>query len=94
MRRVSAKHKSRLEIYYELRNKFIAEHPWCQMCIWEGKAAGRGARRSVDLHHRRGRGKYLNDRSTFCALCREHHDFIHSHGKWARRNGWLISKFA
>lgn len=85
LRKVSSKHAKELERYYKLRNAYMAEHPVCEMC---------GKEPSVDLHHRRGRGKYLCEVAYFMALDRKCHDYIHKHGAWARSKGYLISRFA
>jgi len=84
LRKVSNKRLTGLALYYVLRATFLSNNPQCAMCQkWD----------DLDLHHRRGRGKYLNDVSTFVPLCRKCHNKVHSRPKWARANGWLISKF-
>lgn len=95
LRKVSAKQKGRLAEYYRKRDEYMAEHPLCEVCLELNKSLHPDmlAYPAVDLHHRRGRGKYLCDERYFCATCRHHHDLIHRHGDWARKNGWLISKF-
>ena len=44
----------------------------------------------LDLHHKAGRGKNLSNKSTFTAICRPCHDWIHAHPKDARETGWLV----
>jgi len=66
--------------YFKLARTFKREHPICQKC---------GEARATDVHHKFGRGKFLNDVSTFVALCRSCHDWVHAHPKEAREAGLL-----
>lgn len=43
-----------------------------------------------DLHHKKGRGKFLCEKSTFMALCRSCHNKCHHEVGWARENGYII----
>jgi hypothetical protein len=46
---------------------------------------------SCDVHHRAGRsGTNYLDESTWLAVCRAEHEFIHQHPSEARRRGWLV----
>ncbi len=47
---------------------------------------------SIEIHHRKGRGKYLLDTSTWCAVSREMHDRIHQNPKWAYEKGYLLNR--
>jgi hypothetical protein len=78
---VSRKQASKLREYYALRKAFLATHPVCEI-------TGCGEK-SVDLHHRMKRGKYLNDPRYFLAVCRPCHDRCHRNPAWARANGYL-----
>jgi hypothetical protein len=44
---------------------------------------------TTDVHHKKGRGKYLLDESTWLPVCREHHDKIHANPAWAFEQGYL-----
>lgn len=47
---------------------------------------------SVDIHHMKGRGKYLLDTSTWMAVSRAAHDKIHSDPKTAYEKGYLLPR--
>ena len=47
-------------------------------------------KRKLDIHHKAGRGRFYLDVSTFMAVCRECHDYIHKWPKESREKGWLI----
>lgn len=83
MRRVSQKQAERNHIYSEQRKEYLAVHPFCEIC----------GRQATDIHHKAGRGSRTNDVSTFCALCRKCHDWLHftSEGKkYGKEHGYLI----
>ncbi len=44
---------------------------------------------STDVHHVKGRGKFYLDESTWMAVSRESHRWIHNHPKEARELGLL-----
>lgn len=84
LRRVSKKHAKELRIYAKLRLDFLESHPMCEV--------GRKDicnRFSCDVHHVHGRGKHLNDKGTWLAVCRPCHDFIHRNPGQARQLGFL-----
>lgn len=78
--------------YEKNKKEYLATHKECEVC-------GKGGRR--DLHHKAGRAgsspneegemelNYTN-KSTFMAVCRVCHDFIHKNPKLSREKGWLI----
>ena len=68
---VSEKRKNELVLYRTERDIYMAQHKEC-----EAKLVGCTGK-SKDLHHKRSRGKYLSDVSTFCAVCRNCHNKIH-----------------
>jgi hypothetical protein len=70
------------KVYRQKRGLFLWEHPICEF--------GECFSKSEDTHHVNGRGgrNYL-DASTWKALCRRHHDWIHSHARQARELGLL-----
>lgn len=49
--------------------------------------------RSVDVHHMKRRGKYFLDTSSWLAVSRQAHDWIHLNPKEATEMGWLIPRF-
>ena len=86
LRRVSKKHAAALAKYYELRRAFLSEQTLCEG-FKVGLAGCEGD--AVEVHHQKGRGIHLNDVSTFLAVCRPCHEFIHQHPSQARARGWL-----
>ena len=49
----------------------------------------KGALRSEECHHKRGRGRYYLDYSTFMAVSASWHRWITDHGAEAEAKGWL-----
>ncbi len=62
----------RLKVYKPLNKQFLAENKKCQARL-EGCED-----KSNQVHHKRGQGKYMNDVSTFLAVCQNCHDIIHN----------------
>ncbi len=45
---------------------------------------------STEIHHtKKPKAKYLNDESTWLAVCRDMHDKIEANKTWAREKGYL-----
>ena len=66
---------------------FLSRNTLCQCCpvrrptgiaLW-----------ADDVHHKRGRGKFLMDKETWLPVCRPCHTFIHDNPQWAYENGML-----
>ena len=85
MLRISPKQKKAQAKYYAEKYKYMEAHPFCEMHLLNGFQIY-----ATDLHHKRGRGKYIADPRYFASLCSECHQYIHEHSNWARENGWLI----
>lgn len=64
---------------------FATELPRCEAAIHE--AGCNGELPALEIHHKRGRGPYLNDTSTFLGVCSKCHGYIESHPKWAKEEG-------
>lgn len=81
---ISDKKLEELAIYRPLRDKYLAEHPICEV-----KGCGR---KTTNLHHKKGRiGKLLFDTEYFMACCELcHPQKIHNNPVWSRENGYLI----
>ena len=77
--RVSKKHKINLAVYSDARKTYLLSNPYCELCN----------REATQIHHKKRRGNYLNDVSTFLAVCAFCHNIIESNGKWARQMGFL-----
>lgn len=95
-RRVSTRLAAELRVYYNLRQVYLTENPWCEAgtVITRARlpasyAVPACAARAAEVHHLRGRGPHLNDVSTFCACCHACHVWIHDHGQKARELGLL-----
>lgn len=81
LRPMSAKRAAQAKEYSALRKAFLTARPKCERCQ---------KKKSKDVHHVHGRlaGAYL-DTTTWKALCRACHDWVHHHPADARRTGWL-----
>lgn len=86
LRRVSNKQHGLLIKYGKLRKAYLLSHPKCEACVILGN---REPMPSTEIHHLKGRGKYLNDVSTFIASCRWCHRVIHNYPNTARKLGLL-----
>lgn len=82
--KVSAKMKEALKEYREKRDKYMAEHPVCEVkdCF----------KPSNNLHHKAGRiGPLLTDERYFMACCETCHPTrIHENPIWAEKEGYII----
>jgi len=86
LRRVSKKRAVQLAKYRKLREAMLAG-AWCEFPM---KYFPPCLNRAQDLHHVKGRiGDLLLDKNNIMTLCRSHHDWIHSHGREARKMGIL-----
>jgi len=81
---VSDRRKREGAQYRVQRLAFLKAHPTCQALL------GNCATVSRDVHHMAGRlnGNYLNE-TTWLAVCRNCHDFIHGHPRTAKIMGLL-----
>src|ERR1700738_260580 len=68
---------------------WLALHPTCQF-LWCGIPCG--SKNGATVHHKKGRGKYLNDIRYFLTTCTTHHAYIHKNPKWSYEHGWLIKR--
>lgn len=69
---VSKNRARKLREYTDLKKKFLEEHRKCQANLPDCGVT------VTDLHHKGGRGKNLNEVSTWLAVCRKCHDKIHN----------------
>lgn len=81
IRKVSARRQAEAKHYSKLRLQFLADKPTCQVCL---------TRKATDVHHVKGRygGNYLNV-TTWLAVCRHCHTYIHNNPAKARAMGLL-----
>lgn len=68
--------------YSKLRKQFLLDYPMCQAhlpgCLQV----------SSEVHHKKGRGKYYLDVSTWIALCHNCHVFIELHPDFAKEHNY------
>lgn len=76
---IGDKRKEDLKLYKVLRIGFLKKHPMC--AVFPGKKA-------TEVHHKSGRGKHLNNVSTWLAVSREGHQAIEMNPNWAKENNF------
>lgn len=78
---VSSRRRRELVIYRQLRTDYLTRTPLCECC---------GKRQATDIHHKAGRtrGNYLRV-TTWMAVCRMCHDYIHRFPKLSKALGYL-----
>lgn len=82
----SKKQQALDQAYSKLRKPFLEKHPMCQANL-PGCQGG-----ATDVHHKRGRGKWLLVTSTWMAVCRTCHSYIELHPIEATEMGFRESK--
>lgn len=88
-RRVRAQSKKQAKLsraWHTMRGLYLAQFPWCHC---EGCP-----RQATEVHHMRGRGRYLLDTRTFMAVCADCHRKIHNNVGWAMEKGYMLSRLA
>jgi hypothetical protein len=66
------------------------ELPLCELALPE--TGCHGERVAIHVHHRKGRGPYLNDPTTYVGACPGCHDYVEANRKWAREMGFIESR--
>ena len=81
---LSDKRAEELATYRPIRDKYLEEHPDCEVKDCDKK--------STHIHHKNGRrGKMLYDDNYFMAVCNSCHPVrIHENPEWSRAMGYLI----
>lgn len=78
--------QQKLEVAYStLRKVFIDSHPMCQAKVSESCTL-----KATDIHHKKGRGEYLLDASTYLSVCRSCHEWITINSKKSIELGFSI----
>lgn len=77
MRKKSTKMNALDTVYTALRKQYLDKYPMC--CAHLTKCLSS----STDIHHKKGRGKYHNDPTTWLSVCRNCHIWIEEHPKEA-----------
>jgi len=106
LRRVSKKRVKVNAEYMRRREKFLFAHPYCQwwlnrhgftesdvnnfVIVKDGTWCEVPA--ATEVHHRKGRGKYLLDESTWLAVSNRGHRWIHDHTKESYDQGFMLPR--
>jgi hypothetical protein len=83
IKRISDKRKAKNALYKVAREIFLQKNRVCQVC---------NNRKSTEIHHTysgKDRDKYFLDESTWLAVDRICHNYIHDNPQWARKNNYL-----
>ena len=88
IRKVSVKQSALLRQYMKQRKVFLEAHPWCEVSSLHNDRPNP----ATDIHHMKGRGKYLLDESTWLAVSRYAHVWIHNNPKQARALGYILPR--
>lgn len=78
--------KGLLIIYKEARTQFLKDNSVCEAGFDGCKV------KATDLHHAGGRGKLLNDKSLWVALCRPCHNRVTEHSAEAIELGLSVRR--
>lgn len=57
-------------VYTAMRKVYLTKYPMCNARLMGCSLS------STDIHHKKGRGKYQNDPTTWLSVCRNCHDWI------------------
>ena len=89
IKRVSDKRAKENALYKVMRKEFLKAKPKCEVCIALKEPF---INDSTEVHHKwsgKDRAKYFLDSSSWLAICRKHHNRIHSEPQWSREHGYL-----
>jgi aspartate carbamoyltransferase regulatory subunit len=84
MRNVSKKLAKELRVYSKMRIKYLQDRPICDVMTCDNW--------SSEVHHKKGRGKYLLDESTWMPVCRYCHKEIEENPLWAKEKGYSLNR--
>lgn len=87
--KVSEKRKELNKEYFALVEQFKIDNPKCKANVNEYCTEN-----TDDPHHRKGRGVYLLDTTTWLPVCRSCHSYIEAHPNEAIQKGWSESRLA
>lgn len=88
IRKVSVKQAALLRQYMKQRAVFLEAHPWCEVLT----LCNDRPNPSTEVHHMKGRGKCLLDETTWMAVSRYAHVWIHNNPKQARELGYILPR--
>jgi hypothetical protein len=83
VKKVSKKMSSDLREYGKLRKQFLLENPMCKK--YPNLIA-------TDIHHSRGRGRFLLDTSTWVPLSRKAHIEVEGNPELAKEQGFSLER--
>ena len=86
MRHKSSKMTALDTVYRALRFVYLIKYPMCCASLPDC------TKKSTDVHHKKGRGKYHNDPTTWLSVCRTCHDWIETHPTEAIELGLSIKR--
>lgn len=86
MKKISDKLNRENREYSKKRKIFLEEHPMCQAKLHQCTL------KSTEVHHKKGRGKYLLDEATWLSVCRKCHDYIENNPEDALELGFTITR--
>jgi Pyruvate/2-oxoacid:ferredoxin oxidoreductase delta subunit len=70
-------------LYTVMRKVFLDQHPMCMMAI-----PGKCTQTATDIQHKKGRGEYFLDTTTWMSACRGCHSYADTHPEEAIEKGW------
>lgn len=85
LRSVSTHMSKRKAEYRQVRKSYLSQHRFCVCCLKRGQQPVP----STQVHHKKGRGRYLLDQATWAAVCAPCHEYIHNHPAWGYSTGML-----
>jgi len=86
IRKVSARQAKLNREWQKLKRELLDKYLCCECfgCL----------KKPTQVHHKRGRGRFLLDKRFLMAVCAPCHDKIHRCPKWATEHGYMISRLA
>jgi hypothetical protein len=94
LKRESSRHRERRLNYEHKKAVWLKEHPGCQYEFLGNydKPIGVICNKTfmAGIHHKMGRGKYLDDERYFMTLCPIHHKFVEDNKNLSRRRGYIL----
>lgn len=82
MRKQSEKQERDIEIYNVLAKDFLLDHPVCEACVTGCTY------HATQVHHKKGRGRWLTVVEFFLAVCDHCHKWIEMNPKAAKEAGF------
>lgn len=81
--------KSSVIEYRDRRKVFLMKNKRCSVLGPDGQCKSP----ATEVHHRLGRGRFLNVEETWMAVCSEcHHNKIHKETRWAHEMKYLLNR--